>query len=203
MAHTPEQRSLHELCGARKRNGELCRKFAGEGTDHRGTGKCKYHGGATRSHVKSAARKEAAKRMSGFGLQMDITPAEALLSMVRISAGHVAYLQQEIELDSDDSPYERAVLWEAWNAERDRLTRTAKAAVESGCAIAQVRMAEHIGQLMGEVLRNVLFAQELALTAKQQKVLPKLVKTHLMAMERRHTQLRAADQADAELTVAG
>jgi hypothetical protein len=192
--HTPEQRSLHELCGAKKRNGYTCRAFAGQGTDHHGVGRCKYHGGATRTHVKSAAKKEAAKRMAGFGVQLDISPTEALLSMVRLSAGHVAYLQQEIEKGSDESPYERAVLWEAWNAERDRLTRTAKAAVDSGCAIAMVRHAEQVGQLMGEVLRGVLFSRELALTRQQHEVLPELVKTHLAAMERRHTQLNAATQ---------
>jgi hypothetical protein len=199
--HTPEQRSLHDLCGARKRNGDTCRAFAGQGTDHHGVGRCKYHGGATRSHVKSAAKKEAAARMAGFGVQLDISPAEALLSMVRLSAGHVAYLQQEIEQDSDESPYERAVLWEAWNAERDRLTRTAKAAVESGCAIAMVRHAEQVGQLMGEVLRGVLFSRELDLSSAQREVLPDLVKTHLAALERRHTQLNAAGEPEQATTV--
>jgi hypothetical protein len=51
MAHTKEQRDLHDLCGAKRKNGELCRKFAGEGTDHFGVGHCKYHFGNARNHI--------------------------------------------------------------------------------------------------------------------------------------------------------
>jgi hypothetical protein len=37
-------------CGARRRDGELCRNPAGHGTDHPGIGACKLHGGATPNH---------------------------------------------------------------------------------------------------------------------------------------------------------
>ncbi|MEL6705522.1 MAG: HGGxSTG domain-containing protein [Bacteroidota bacterium] len=36
-----------KLCGAKTRSGGRCRKTAGWGTDHPGTGKCRLHGGAS------------------------------------------------------------------------------------------------------------------------------------------------------------
>ena len=62
MAHTSEQRDRHALCGARKKNGDLCRKFAGEGTDHFGAGRCKYHLGNSKNHRVNAVKQEAVKR---------------------------------------------------------------------------------------------------------------------------------------------
>lgn len=42
-------------CGANTSAGTPCRRPAGWGTDHPGAGRCKWHGGATRSHRQSAA----------------------------------------------------------------------------------------------------------------------------------------------------
>ena len=36
-----QQRERHAFCGAKKKNGELCRNYAGLGTDHVGVGQCK------------------------------------------------------------------------------------------------------------------------------------------------------------------
>ena len=47
MGYTSEQRdSLSTpLCLAKKKNGTLAAPSAGQGTDHLGIGRCKYHGG--------------------------------------------------------------------------------------------------------------------------------------------------------------
>lgn len=37
----------HERCGARNRHGGTCQHPAGYGTDHNGSGRCKFHGGAS------------------------------------------------------------------------------------------------------------------------------------------------------------
>ncbi len=40
------------ICGAKTRKGTPCHLQAGHGTDHLGTGKCKYHGGASKGAPK-------------------------------------------------------------------------------------------------------------------------------------------------------
>lgn len=37
-----------ERCGAKNRHGKPCGLVAGMGTDHRGTGRCKFHGGSSK-----------------------------------------------------------------------------------------------------------------------------------------------------------
>lgn len=62
MPVTPEQRSMHDLCGAKKKNGELCRAYAGQGTDHPGVGRCKFHLGNAPNLKKHAAKQQEADR---------------------------------------------------------------------------------------------------------------------------------------------
>jgi len=42
-----ENKKNYEICGAKTRAGTPCKKPAGWGTNHKGIGKCKLHGGAT------------------------------------------------------------------------------------------------------------------------------------------------------------
>ena len=56
MTDTSPTEDQSRFCGARKRQGEgYCRRPAGWGTDHVGMGRCKLHGGATKSHRTRAA----------------------------------------------------------------------------------------------------------------------------------------------------
>jgi hypothetical protein len=126
-----------------------------------------------------------------FGMVVDIEPETALLMMVRVSAGQVAWLKQEIEADTEDSPFERQVLMAAWDSERDRLSRTAKAALDAGVAKRAVEAAERYGEILADVLRGIFNSPELALTADQHAVLPDLLRTHLTRLERRHAALDA------------
>lgn len=47
------QAGIVGFCGARTRQGGTCRKPAGWGTDHPGVGRCRLHGGATPTGVRS------------------------------------------------------------------------------------------------------------------------------------------------------
>jgi hypothetical protein len=179
---TSEERSDYPLCGARKKNGTYCRAFAGQGTDHLGIGKCKFHGGATKTHRVSAAKKEAQMKAAQFGELFDLEPVEALLWMVRMSAGQVRYLQREIE-DAEDK-FERSTATRLWNEERDRLARISKAAIDGGVAERAIVLAERHGTAIGEVLRNVFWDPELGLTRDQRERLPDLLRRHLGAHER-------------------
>jgi hypothetical protein len=188
MAHTPEQRSAQPLCGARKKNGEHCRAFAGQGTDHPGYGSCKFHGGATRNHRKAALRAKAERDavQFGFGSVCEMEPVEALLWMVQLSAGQVHWLRQQIEaIGPQPKSTEAIVLHRLWSEERDRLARISKAALDAGVAERAVVLAERIGAAMGAILQRVLYDPELALTKGQQQVLPALLQRHLEGVERR------------------
>jgi hypothetical protein len=179
---TSEERSEYPLCGARKKNGERCRSFAGQGTDHLGTGPCKFHLGNSKNHRLHAAKVEAQAKAAQFGELYDLEPVEALLWMVRMSAGQVRYLQREIEEAGDK--FETAAATRLWNEERDRLARISKAAIHGGVAERAIVLAERTGTAIGEVLRNVFWDPELGLTRDQRERLPDLLRRHLGAAER-------------------
>jgi hypothetical protein len=101
-------------CGRPKRQGEgNCKREAGWGTEHKGWGPCRQHGGALPNVVAAslARRDEALARelVTTYGLPIETTPEEALLDEVKRSAGHVAYLAERVrELDADTLVWGRA-----------------------------------------------------------------------------------------------
>lgn len=183
MAHTSAQRDQHALCDARKKNGERCRKFAGEGTSHPGIGACKYHGGSTRNHLVAAIRVEAARRSLLAGDPMRIDPSQAILDLVYAAAGHVAWLRGELDRHEDASDFDAKVTLTLYNDERDRLARVAKAALDSGAAERAVSLAEAYGESIATVLRGLVADLDPYLSAQARKALPTLLRRHLLALE--------------------
>lgn len=183
--HTPEQRDRHILCGARKKNGDLCRKFAGEGTNHRGVGRCKYHLGRTENHEKHAAKVEAAERMEklSFGRAVDIEPSEALLAVLHLSYGHLCWLRSEIGLFEDTSVFEAQVLLRMFADERDRVARIGRSALDAGVQERQIKLAERWGETLAQLLQGIFADPELAITARQQAQLPSVLRRHLIAID--------------------
>src|SRR4051794_19415295 len=99
MAHTREQRDQKPMCNARKKNGESCRAFAGQGTKHPGIGPCKFHSGNTPNAEKSALRREVTQRMvqeATMGEPIKVTALDALLQELYASTGHTAWLRQQL-----------------------------------------------------------------------------------------------------------
>lgn len=183
MGHTQEQRERHALCGARKKNGENCRAFAGQGTSHLGIGSCKFHGGSTRTHNVNAVVQEAQRRMVKFGDPIEVHPAEALLAMLHLSSGHVAWLRQEIAALHDLGAVEAQVITNLYADERDRVTRVAKACLDAGVAERQVKLAETYGAALANLLRAVFNDRELGMTAAQRERLPNVLRRYLGALE--------------------
>lgn len=58
------KKKVYEKCGAKNRNNGLCNHPAGWGTDHLGTGRCKYHGGKTPKGQKNALKHGAYENMA-------------------------------------------------------------------------------------------------------------------------------------------
>jgi len=175
---TPEQRDQHALCGAKRRNGEPCRKYSGEGTDHFGVGRCKYHGGATRSHRKNAVELEAKRRMVKLGEPLaDARPHAVLLGLLRASAGHVSWLQSEVGGLHDLGTHESQVIIRLHDEERDRLVRIAKSCSEAGVELAEVQLQQAQALTIGHAVRSA--AEEIGLGGAQLKALGTALRKHL------------------------
>jgi hypothetical protein len=188
-------------CGARKRQGDgCCRRPAGWGTDHPGTGRCKLHGGATRSNRAAAIEEQARQAVITYGLPRDISPTEALLEEVRYSAGHVAYLREQIALleakdlvwgvteesvkratEFKGTDVTRAAAMNVWldlyHKERRYLLDVTKAVIAAGVEERRVRLAESQGALLASVIRRIL--DRLNLSGEQLKLIPMVVPEEL------------------------
>jgi hypothetical protein len=167
---TPDQRDQVPLCGAKKKNGELCRAFAGQGTNHSGSGKCKFHGGSTPNHDKRAVTQELKRRMITLGEPVeDITAVSALLSELYASTGHVAWLRQQIADMSTDAlgTVEGQAIINLYNGERDRKTKIAKLCTEAGVDEAAMRVAEAQVTLLGSALARAADTAGLSVSMRQ------------------------------------
>jgi hypothetical protein len=189
MAYTKEQKDRYGTCGAKKKNGEKCRNFAGLGTPHLGVGHCKYHLGNSPNHMKAAVRQQAAKEVAKaraeFGDKIPVEPSEALLSVLHLSAGQLAWLHAELaEREDKTDSFEGQVLMRLWNDERDRVARISEAALRAGVQERAIRLAESYGQQLADVLRAIFYDPELDLSAEQLALLPTILRRHLFAAER-------------------
>lgn len=91
-----------ELCGAKRRHGGTCTQPAGAMTSHYGTGKCKWHGGASPKAELSGALVLARREMSAMGRALPIDPAEAILECIATAWGEVRYCDEKIaQLEAD------------------------------------------------------------------------------------------------------
>lgn len=107
-------------CGAHARTtGKPCRRGAGAGTSHPGTGLCSNHGGSSPGGAKQAERIAAEQAVAAFGLQLDGTPpGRILLREIARSSGMVGHLAVMVsELKPDDL---------SWGAASRRITPSAQ-----------------------------------------------------------------------------
>ena len=180
MPPTREQRDKFPMCNATTRSGNKCRRWAGERTAHSGIGRCYLHGGATPSHQQHAVKVEAKRRAIEFGQLVDIEPGPALLLAVKLSAGQLVYLRSRLD-NPDVDGFERQILASQWDGERDRLTRSARAAFESGIAERQIRLAEAAGAELAQLVSGVL--EDLGLSEDQRERLPAIMAEHFAQAE--------------------
>lgn len=165
-------------CGAKTRAGQKCRRPKGWGTSHSapGHGRCKLHGGSTRSHRAAALREAAAEAVSTYGLAVEIDPLQALLEEVYRTAGHVAWLGKVVaELESDHITHgitktvalpdgtrrvEASAAVSVWvrlyQAERAHLVKVAKAAVDAGIEERLVHIAEAQAMTLVAIVRAIV-----------------------------------------------
>lgn len=188
-------------CGAKKRQGDgCCKRPAGWGTEHPGTGRCKLHGGATVSHRDAASEEMMRRAVVTYGLPRDIAPGDALLEEVHATAGHVAWLREQVqalkpdelgwgmteqvekhatEFSGTDTTHAAALnMWlEQYRWERKHLVDVTKAAISAGIEERRVKLAEAQGALLNGVIRRIL--DRLDLTDGQRTLLPVVVPEEL------------------------
>lgn len=195
---------MEAKCDARKRQSAgTCRHEAGWGTDHPGEGPCKLHGGSTWSHRRAAQKSQARRDVETFGLPVEVDPAEALLEEVQRTAGHVAWLSEQVRgIDPDDLIWGRTktrqgrgaegpidvtdeaaavnVWLQLYQQERKHLVAVCTAALNAGVEERRVRLAEQQGATLAGVIRAVL--ADLHLTAEQESRVAEVVPRHLRAV---------------------
>lgn len=179
-------------CGAKRSSknpenkGLYCRNTAGWGTTHPGIGKCKYHGGNLPTHQAHAAKEAAIKFM---GAPKEISPIDAIMWCIHITAGEVEWLTMQIaEITDEDEWYEHTVIGKQMHilqrtrAEaQDRLVKYSKDAIALGLAERAVRLAEQYGQTIARLLDGI--RHELKLNGEQQKKWPIIVRKQLILLE--------------------
>jgi hypothetical protein len=176
-------RDKHALCGAKKRSdGKPCRKFAGEGTDHFGIGRCRLHGGSTRTHKRHAVKVEAERRAPKFGKPKKVMPGDALMEMLWTAYGQVHWLADEISKQKDMNSFEARVLIQSHKDERDRVAHVAKTALDAGVQERQIRLAELYGEVIATAIGRIL--DGLKLSPAQRTRSREVVRTVLLALEK-------------------
>lgn len=169
-----------EFCRARTGKGTPCEKEAGWGTDHKGIGRCRLHGGATPNAQVAGAVTLARREAGVMGIPIDIAPHEAILECIRIAAGEVAYCSERIsalslgdaagpvetseEVSSGDWTQEKKTMgppalhiWiKARHVAMDRLVNYSAIALKAGVEERQVQVAERYGESFVAFIRGFL-----------------------------------------------
>lgn len=154
-----------KCCGGTTRSGKPCIQPKGWGTDHAGIGSCKIHGGSTPTHQAHAEAEKARRAVSEFAARRDVEPTEALLEVLGIRAGMVAFLTEQIAfmesteqlVTIDSGGDEKPSVWvEMLDTALREYGRVAKACADAKIDERRIRIEESIGRQLSDVIRRVL-----------------------------------------------
>lgn len=178
------ERGLEKFCPATYKKGKLagqrCKSPSGKGTSHVGYGFCMAHGGAWKYGRAHGAWLMAHK----FAQELDVSPWEALLLVIRITAGRLRYIESVLAMAADDRELEgsissqeptgvtedgdlttgRNLTWwvEKSETERDRLAKVSKAAIDAGVAQLLIEKELRAGEELAGTFVKTLTAMEAA-----------------------------------------
>src|SRR5213079_1408474 len=121
-----------------------------------------------------------------------ITPWDALLKSVRLAAGRVSWvdeqLTQAVRANDGDMNQPNVAKWlKESRLERTLLAKMGKAAIDAGVAERMVRQVELEGQLVAEALVHALDVLEL--NAEQRTIAPKAAHAHALTQSGTQTHL--------------
>lgn len=127
------------LCGAIKRDGELCRNPAGSGTDHPGVGPCRFHDSGPMPRVLTSRGTRYGKHMRAIDAYMELIQDPEIKNLDE----EIAFLRAKIQ-DIEDSIAE---LRAEFNNRRIPLNKEA-ANILARMTEQEVKLAEAIGKLV-------------------------------------------------------
>lgn len=150
--------------------------------------------------AEAAVMERARQLVVTYGLPRDIAPTDALLEEVRYSAGHVAWLREQVaaleaealvwgvteEAEKNATEFAgtdttRAAAMNTWldlyHRERRYLLDVTKAVIAAGVEERRVKLAEAQGSLLNDVIRRIL--ARLSLSPEQSAMLPLVVPEEL------------------------
>lgn len=186
-------------CTAHKSNGDPCPNWPMQGQKV-----CHAHGGRAPQNKNAAsarlAEREARAMADTYGLPIEITPEQAILDEVHRTAGHVAWLAQQVRALEQDALIwgvtkvkeggdDRGTTQEAvphaylklYQAERAHLAKVSADAIRVGIEARQVKLAESQGAAVAAAIRAIL--AELQLTAAQKALVSRVVPEQLRALQ--------------------
>lgn len=156
----------HEPCGAKTRSGGPCVQVAGYGTDHVGIGRCKFHGGSTPNHERSAQLILAERACDRLGIPIETDGVQALTNRLWETEGDLAFYRAQVQSLGEDVidtetgpagahkqvPHAMIVLY---HEAEERNAKIAAACIKAGIEEAQLRIDQVKAQ---EVFRCVMAA---------------------------------------------
>ncbi len=152
-------------CGTPRDCGLPCTLPKGWGTDHVGIGRCRKHLGTTKNHVAHAEAEKARRAVSEFAARRDVEPTEALLEVLGIRAGMVAFLTEQIAfmettdqlVTTSSAGDEKPSIWvEMLDTALREYGKVAKACADAKIDERRIRIEESIGRQLSDVIRRVL-----------------------------------------------
>lgn len=175
-------------CGAKKKGSKAkCGLAAGWGTPHPGIGKCKLHGGSVPNHVKAAAKEEYRRLL---GTPIEINPLDALMMCIKIRAGEIHWLSEEMaKLDSKAWVEDTLVGKQFHLYARERaaalndLARYSQMAISLGIAERAVKLAEVYGETIAKLLNGILGELKPFLNEEGVKQIPQIVRKHMILIQ--------------------
>ena len=179
-------------CNGSRKDGSPCQGPAVTGSD-----RCRMHLGRKAEDVITEAK--VRDLTATYGLPVETTPEQAILDEVQRTAGHVAWLQEQVraltkgelvwgmtkakEGGHDGGITEEAVpnaFLRLYQEERKHLVTVCAAALRAGIEERRVKLAEQQGALVAQVIRAIL--GDLKLTSEQREMIPEVVPRHLRAL---------------------
>lgn len=196
------------ICGAKKRDGRPCKRLAGWGTDHEGSGRCKHHTGST-----SIGRVAAATERLSMATPVRVSPGQAMAAVMDLTAGQLLLATQKVAELSDTElfvkrNYDKAAdTWEMipnhWVALQRTLqadlAKFAKMAADAGIAERETVMKEAQTRMIATMMEAVF--NELGLDPDQREKLGPAIRKQLPLIEAAG-QDDEAEVVDAELVAA-
>lgn len=180
-------------CGAKKRDGNKCRLSAGQGTNHPGIGRCRFHGGNAPAGRKNAAKQQAIL----LGAPKEINPIDAIVWCIKMTAGEIDFYTEQMAKLEEEKWIENTVMGQQMHVfarmraeAQERLVKFSKDAIQLGLTERAVKLAEQYGNTISLLVRGILDDLMPHIDAAGQQMIPLIVRKHLLLAERGSAEIR-------------